>query len=208
MLDLGIGEPIVVKHNARRVKCTGDFERYTPPGIIEAARQALGGIELDPTSCEVANRVVKANRFFSIEDDGLRQDWIARSVWLNPPYANKLVSRFVGKLISEYEFGRVKSAVLLTNSNSTEVRWFELAASRSSLFCFPKRRLKFSSGKGREVTSPGLAQVLFYFGSDVVAFYEAFKHLGWFSHWVSGPDTRQDVLELLRAEGSRALWKM
>ena len=54
---------------------SGKVEYYTPPAIIEAARQTMGGIDLDPASCEQANRTVQAANYFSAEDNGLLQPW-------------------------------------------------------------------------------------------------------------------------------------
>ena len=50
-------------------------EWFSPPEIVEAARIVMGGIDLDPASCEVANAIVKATHFFSIRDDGLSREW-------------------------------------------------------------------------------------------------------------------------------------
>lgn len=62
------------------------YEHYSPPDVVEAARAALGGsIELDPASSNLANRTVRAERIFTIEDDALFKPWNARSLWLNPP---------------------------------------------------------------------------------------------------------------------------
>lgn len=48
----------------------------TPQDIIEAARHVLGGaIDLDPASSEFFNSRVRARRFYSLEDDGLRKSW-------------------------------------------------------------------------------------------------------------------------------------
>ena len=46
-------------------------EWYTPTQYVEAARRVLGGIDLDPASCEVANATVKATRYLTKDDDGL-----------------------------------------------------------------------------------------------------------------------------------------
>ncbi len=57
-------------------------DHYTPPAIVEAARFTLGAIDLDPASCELANRSVRAARVFTREEDGLSRSWGA---WGLPP---------------------------------------------------------------------------------------------------------------------------
>ena len=46
-------------------------EWYTPHKYIEAAREVLGEIDLDPASCAFANQVVKAKQFFT-----KRREWL------------------------------------------------------------------------------------------------------------------------------------
>jgi hypothetical protein len=94
---------------------TGDNEWYTPPEYIEAARAVLGAIDLDPASNAVAQEVVRAGRYFTIETNGLKQEWRG-GVWLNPPYSQRLISNFVSKLCDEYNSGRVTDAIMLTNN--------------------------------------------------------------------------------------------
>ena len=64
-------------------------EHYTPPHIVEAARATLGSIDLDPASCELANRTVRAGMFFSKERNGLERLWgndgLPTRVFCNPP---------------------------------------------------------------------------------------------------------------------------
>jgi hypothetical protein len=46
-------------------RATGDYEWYTKPAYIEAARRVLGGIDLDPASCDLAQQTVKATAFYT-----------------------------------------------------------------------------------------------------------------------------------------------
>jgi len=50
-------------------------EFYTPSHIIELVRASMGGIDLDPASCELANETVGARRFYDIKQDGLKRPW-------------------------------------------------------------------------------------------------------------------------------------
>ncbi len=62
-------------------------EHYTPTAIVEAARDVLGGIDLDPASCALGNEVVKAAAWYGpdgLGPDGLVEPWCGR-VFLNPP---------------------------------------------------------------------------------------------------------------------------
>lgn len=60
-------------------------EWYTPPEVVEPVRDFLGEIELDPASCELANLIVKATRYYTEKEDGLIQPWDGK-FFSNPPY--------------------------------------------------------------------------------------------------------------------------
>lgn len=97
---------------------SGSNEWYTPAPIIEAARDVMGSIDLDPASCELANQTVKAVKYYSVETNGLRHEWYG-NVWLNPPYIRELCGAFVDKLVLDYRTQRITNACLLTN-NATD----------------------------------------------------------------------------------------
>jgi phage N-6-adenine-methyltransferase len=151
-------------------------EWYTPPEYIEAAREVLGGIDLDPASNPIAQRTVKATRYFTKDDDGLTQKW-GGHVWLNPPFSNPLGAQFVAKLCEEYDAGRVTEAVLLQNA-ATGTIWFHRLGRRCSAMCFPQKRIAFLRADGKRHDGNRYDQVFFYFGPDVELFTETFGALG------------------------------
>jgi ParB family chromosome partitioning protein len=157
---------------------TGEPEWYTPPDYLDAARAVLGAIDLDPASSEIAQRTVRAEKYFTKDDDGLQQHWQGR-VWLNPPYNPKLVDRFVAKLCEHFGAGDVSAAVLLVN-NATDTQWFHQAAAVCSALCLTLGRVKFLDDDGNP-GAPLQGQALLYFGGEVEAFGTAF---GRFGFWV------------------------
>jgi len=154
---------------------TGDFEWYTPAPYIAAAVRVMGGIDLDPASCAVANETVGAEQFFTLEDDGLAQPWRGR-VWMNPPYSQPLMSQFCNKLCEEAAYGNVSEVVVLIN-NTTETAPFQRMAQIAKAICFPAGRVDFWH-PDKETSHPQQGQALLYFGENVAAFCAEFEPFG------------------------------
>ena len=149
-------------------------EWYTPSEYIEAARTVMGGIDLDPASCDVAQEVVQAAAYYTKQDNGLAMPWMG-SVWLNPPYSMPLIRQFVTKLIDQYEGGNVTEAVILTN-NSSDTAWFHDLLSRYPA-CFTRGRVQFWRAD-HETFGARQGQTLFYLGSNTAEFVKMFSQFG------------------------------
>lgn len=95
--------------NARTILHSSESaEWYTPAAIVDAAREVMVGIDLDPASCLEANATVRAERIYTLADDGLSKPWVARTVWLNPPYGRSSVDNrsnqavWLDRLMADY----------------------------------------------------------------------------------------------------------
>jgi phage N-6-adenine-methyltransferase len=158
-----------------RTSFTGENEWYTPAECVELARDALGGIDTDPASSEVAQRTVKAAAWFSEADNGLEREWHGK-VFLNPPYAQPAISLFADKMVAEFESGRVEAAIMLTH-NYTDTAWFQKLARAAHAICFTRGRVRFLSPSG-VVAAPTQGQAYFYFGGNINIFSDVFAETG------------------------------
>ena len=165
----------VAQHSAKSV------EHYTPKAIVDAARAVLGGIDLDPASCALANETVQAAAFYGqggIAEDGLSEPWMGR-VFLNPP-GGRVPKEHEGMgtksnaalwwamLATQWEEGDVEAAIFVGFT-------LEILRSTQSLpcaqplqfpICIPKSRIKFNHPDGEggleSGGSPTHANVIVY----------------------------------------------
>ena len=155
---------------------SGNNEWYTPADYIALAREVMGDIDTDPATSAVANQTVRAKTFFTADDNGLAQEWSGR-VWMNPPYAQPLISDFAEAVASKFEAGEIDQACVLVN-NGTETAWFQRMVSAASAVCFPKSRIKFLDPDGNPSGAPLQGQAVIYMGCNVESFADVFCKKG------------------------------
>ncbi len=174
-------------------------EWYTPTKYIEAARQVMGGIDLDPASCELANQTVKAKRYYGKEDDGLSKEWYG-CVWLNPPYRRtpdnqgSNIGLFVNKLIAEYSEGRVKQAIALLTSKC-DTKWFQLLWDHP--ICFSNHCVHFripNPTPKYPTMAHTYGSIFVYLGPYEHKFIEIFSEFGTIAKRVSPPKPASTTL--------------
>lgn len=186
---------------------TKSNEWYTPAKYIEAARLVMGGIDLDPASCELANQTVKATTYYGQAMNGLMQPWYGR-VWLNPPYGREnpgmgvlsgggksLIACWVKRLSGSYESHTIEQATLLVTAD-TDAKWF------SPLFeypiCFADHRVLFNRPNlPRE--GQIFSSAFVYLGPNEVRFIEVFSKFGRIVRAIDTPPTKLVTRELWEA---------
>jgi hypothetical protein len=127
---------------------SGSDEWYTPAEYVEAAREVLGTISLDPASCERANETVGATVWYGREDNSLGRDWHG-SVFLNPPGGKtgniSNTGLFWTKLMRELELGHIDHAIFMGFSleclaSTQKPGQFSVGAFP---ICIPAKRIRF-----------------------------------------------------------------
>lgn len=145
-------------------------EHYTPENIINAAREVMGEIDLDPMSCKAANGTVRAAKFYDKKADGLKKPWLGK-VWLNPAFS--LANEAVSKLIQCHLADEVTEAILLIKAAPDTARHQLLAALP---FCEWRGRIKFIADGNSQVAP--FAVLIFYLGNNFPKFREVFGKFG------------------------------
>lgn len=173
---------------------SGEVEYYTPHAIAAAARRTMGVIDLDPTSTADANKVVQARKFFTLEDDAMKQGWLGR-VWLNWPFGRaedpcpadcaldhvhhsyRIYSNneWCSKLLEEVASRRTHEACCITYACTSE-KWFQPLLKQPQCFLYPRTNYLLPDGSVKRGVTKG--SVVTYFGPNESRFALAFEELG------------------------------
>ncbi|MCE2597172.1 hypothetical protein K6Y31_20570 [Motilimonas cestriensis] len=177
---------------------SGEFEYYTPPLWPNLARELMGQIDLDPASNEIANKTIQATAIFTQQTDGLSQNWFG-NVWMNHPFhrgeqpcpknrdkckKKACVKRgyhidepipsnedWINKIVSEYQNGYIKQAVMICFCSSSET-WFKPLLQYPQLF--PNGRVHYHKADGSKADNCTKGSVITYLGPDLDGFIKIF----------------------------------
>ena len=175
---------------------------YTPQVYIDAAREVMGDIDLDPATDDRVQKRIKAKEYYTVHTDGLIVPWFGR-VWLNSPYGPRL-KLFADKALYQWIVGNVDEMIFLTHTEETHSDWFQELGRHSSAVCFHERPIEwvgdhtgvFEEINGIKLDAPKEAHykdvgvdldipytlhgsIFFYFGNNSDKFKEVFSKFGW-----------------------------
>lgn len=174
--------PTARQHAVTILTSSATYEHYTPEPYCLAVHDVMGRVNLDPASCEIANRTVRADRYYTINDDGLKQTWRVSdrtSVYLNPPYGKignaSIVAMWITRLIQAYTSGEIAQAILNVKASTAE-QWFKPLWNYP--ICFVDHRISYDTPTGpSDGTLPG-SSVFVYLGHMTERFIEVFTQFG------------------------------
>lgn len=164
----------------RRVFLTSESDEwYTPKKLSKMIGEFLGGVDLDPSSTEQANKIIKAKKFYTKNEDALSKRWRARTCYLNPPFGSvgskSVQNTFLKKLIDHYNKGDIMEGLALIKA-SVGYRWFKKCYSLP--VCFLYKRLRFRTPSGAKTSMNPHGSCLVYLGPNTAAFSEKFSKKG------------------------------
>ena len=168
-------------------------EWYTPSPFAEAARDVMGGIDLDPASHEEANCIVKATRFYTAEEDGLQMPWFGR-VFVNPP--GGLVPEFWCRVVASFNSNEFDEAIWIGYSLQ-QLQTLQNECAETPLdftMCVPSKRIAFVENEAKraeriakllalgkkpnEKSTPSHANYISYIGIGHERFARRFSEFG------------------------------
>ena len=131
-------------------------EWYTPVEII----RSLGDFDLDPATSLEAYRINRsAKNYYTLHEDGLLQAWQGR-VWLNPPYSNPLMQRFLTKM-AEHGDG------IALLPSKIEAKWFhDIVFPTATAVKFLYEHVRFYKPDGTRGLQPRNGSMLIAYGQE------------------------------------------
>lgn len=112
------------------------FEWPTPQGLFDQLNDEFGfTVDVAATATNA-----KCARFYTIEDDGISQDWDGEVVWCNPPFGPQL-EHWVYKAATS-----TATTVMLLPAR-TDVRWFHDVVLGRAEIRFIRGRIKFEGAR-------------------------------------------------------------
>jgi hypothetical protein len=162
---------------------------HTPDEYLNAARELMGGIDIDPATDEKAQLRIKAKVYYTKETNGLDKPWMGR-LWLGTPYAEGLINQFTDRAIEQYRMGNVTEGLILTHTNNTHYSYFQEILRACSAICVVNDCIRWVKGhEDEEKAAQALGvswipeytkhgNVVFYLGQKVNEFCGIFSKFG------------------------------
>lgn len=130
--------------NKEAMYSTGKDDWETPGEVFEPLNQEFH-FTLDACANE---KNAKCKRYYTIEQDGLKQDWQGETVWCNPPYSKGRQDAWVKKCWEESRKPDTTVVMLIPARTDTD-RFHRYIWEKEEVRFLPKRICFLENGKPR-----------------------------------------------------------
>ena len=155
----------------------------TPPKYVAAVREMFDGvIELDPCSNQMS--IVHAKREFLLpQEDGLKETWNYKTIYINPPYGadrerHTSIKDWLKKCAEAHEIFNSEILALIPVATNTS-HWKKYIFGKAAAICFLyDTRLKFLIAGSLENKGAPMACCMVYWGPYIEKFSMIFSKFG------------------------------
>ncbi len=160
-----------------KIVLNGDRDEYGTPHNLFNALNEKYNFTLDPCASPTN---FKVDNYYTLEDNGLLQDWNNERVFINPPYSRGNIEKWVEKAYLETLFNDAMCVLLLPNR--TGMKWFRQFASKGVIY-FIDGRLSYLDVNGKSMRGTN-------FDSMVVVFdpFTALRGIGTNKYYIMHRD--------------------
>ncbi|WP_414052910.1 DNA N-6-adenine-methyltransferase [Macrococcus animalis] len=125
-----------------KVHYSSQSNEWATPQYLFDDFDRLHKFTLDPCATHENH---KCEKYFTIEDDGLTQDWGGHTVFMNPPYGRG-IKHWIKKAYEESLKPNTKVVCLIPGRTDTTY-WHDYIFPHASEILFVRGRIKFGDGK-------------------------------------------------------------
>lgn len=169
---------------------------YTPPHIIEKARQTMGTIDLDPASEEAPQKWIQAETYYDLcippSIDWLeekakataikvlsrsqleRQPPWEGNVWLNPPFYDSPL--WVNRMIHDHQ--KTQNTSMLLVNTACGYKWWERLWRLFPVVMLEERLCFINGETGKPEGQAKKGQTIAYLGKDIATFTKVWSAIG------------------------------
>jgi hypothetical protein len=157
------------------------IEWYTPLEIIAPVVEVIGNIELDPAGNDFANTWIEAERMYAPPDNGLSHEWVAKSLFMNPPYG-KYGNKSSQEVWMDYLISQLPTigACIALTKTVPGYRWWDnlFNGKWPGHLCITSGRIWFVDVRGKVRGASKSASSFWYYGPDPEKFERVFSAIG------------------------------
>jgi hypothetical protein len=160
---------------------TMSFQDYfTPPEIVRAAGEAMGGIDLDAASHWIANRRlhqhgIQIGDYFHTNKSAFTHDWLS-SVWLNPPYGDN--DPWFKRALEMMDAGLTRQLTMISPAYVFSTGIAKEIMTRAAAAVLLSPTPQFYNPGDPNKTGTNLPHVVVYWGERRREFLQAFEPFG------------------------------